>query len=71
MAFTTWSALKTAILDDIASGSILTKSYSVADRTRTFRDMGEVIEFLKFCDQQIVSEVSGQRTITVRGATPV
>ena len=71
MAFTTWSALKTSILDDIASGSVLTKSYSIANRTRTFRDMSEVVSFLKFCDEQILAEeMPARRGPVVRGATP-
>ena len=71
MAFTTWSALKTSILDDIASGSVLTKSYAVGDVNRTFRDLREVMEFLKFIDFQISAESNARRGPTVRGATPV
>jgi len=73
MAFTTWSALKTSILDDIASGSVLTQSYSIAGRSRYFRTMTEVVDFLKFCDTQIAAEgtASPRRGPTVRGATPV
>lgn len=71
MAFTTWSALKTSILDDIANGSVLTKAYSVGDVTRTFRDLREVMEFLKFIDFQISAESTSRRGPTVRGATPV
>jgi gamma-glutamylcysteine synthetase len=71
MAFTTWQALKTSILDDIASGSVLTKSYGIANRSQTFRDMGDVISFLKFCDEQILAEeTQDRRGPVVRGATP-
>lgn len=71
MAFTTWSALKTSILDDIASGSVLTKAYSIHDRSRTFRDMTEVITFLERCNKEILAEETPtRRGPTVRGATP-
>jgi len=71
MAFSTWSALKTSILDDIANGSILTKSYAIANRTRTFKDMADVVIFLKYIDEQILYESQATRLgPTVRGATP-
>jgi hypothetical protein len=71
MAFTTWAALKTTILDGIADGSVLTKSYTVGDVGRTLRDMSEVIAFLKFIDYQISAETSSRRGPTLRGVTPV
>jgi hypothetical protein len=70
MAFTTWTALKTQILDDIAGGSILTRSYSIGSRSRFFQTIPEVIEFLKFCDYQIACETTPRRGPTLRGATP-
>jgi len=72
MAFSTWAVLKTAILDDIANGSILTKSYAVANRTRTFKDMADVVIFLKYIDEMILAESISTRTgPAVRGVTPV
>ena len=58
MAFTTWTALKTEILNDLASGNgtALTKSYAVRDRSRVFQSLREVREFLEFCDLQIMAE---------------
>ena len=71
MAFSTWAVLKTAILDDIANGSILTKSYSIANRTRTFKDMADVVIFLKYIDEMILAESISTRTgPAVRGVTP-
>jgi hypothetical protein len=70
MAFTTWQALKTSILDDIADGSILTKSYSIGTRTRVFQSMAEVIEFLKFCDDQITYPTTTRTGRAIRGITP-
>jgi len=70
MAFTTWTALKTQILDDIAAGSILTRSYSIGTRSRTFTSMAEVIDFIKFCDYQITCETTSRRGPTLKGATP-
>jgi len=73
MAFTTWAALKTKILDDIANGSVLTQAYSSSDKTHTFRSMADVITFLKYVDLQIAAEESGtvRRGPTVRGVTPL
>lgn len=56
MAFTTWAALKQSILDDITAGAVLTQSYSVDGQSRTFRSMGEVTDFLKFCDYMTAQE---------------
>lgn len=70
MAFTTWAALKTQILDDIAAGSVLSRSYSIGSRTRTFASMTEIIEFLKFCDYQIACETTSRRGPVIKGATP-
>jgi len=61
MAFTSWADLKTTILDDLADGSVLTKSYSIGSRNRVFRDLGEVKEFLQFCDM-MTGAASGPRT---------
>jgi len=55
MAFTTWAALKTAILNDLADGSVLTQHYSIDGRSRSFHSLAEVREFLAFCDSKIMS----------------
>ncbi len=62
MAFTTWTALKTAILNAIADGSVLTSSYTINGRTITFRALKEATDFIAFIDQQIASEAGGART---------
>ena len=56
MAFTSWSALRTSILNDIADSSFLTKSYSVQGRNHTFRSHKEVQGFLAFIEQQMMAE---------------
>lgn len=71
MAFTSWAALKAAILDDMASGSILTQSYSFGNRSRSFRNMAEVIEFLKYCDYQIEVESRGRKGPVIRYGVPI
>lgn len=60
MAFIDWVTLKTSILNDIADNSILTKSYTIGDRSRTFRELSEVMEFLKFIDMQIGAASGGK-----------
>jgi len=67
--FTTWAALKTAILNDLSNGSVLTKAYSVRDRSRTFHSLKEVKEFCEFCDMQTMAE-SGTRTNLVAFKRP-
>ncbi len=62
MAFTTWTALKAAILDAVADGSILTKSYSVEGRTHVMRDASDIKALLQMCDEQIAAEGSGFTT---------
>lgn len=62
MAFVDWATLKTSILNDIANGSILTKAYTIGNRSRTFRDLSEVMEFLKFVDLQVGASSGGSKT---------
>jgi hypothetical protein len=57
--FTTWAALKTAILNDLSNGSVLTKSYSIEGRSRTFQDLGDVQAFLQYCEGQILAASRG------------
>lgn len=50
MAFTTWAALRTAIKDAIANhvaGSPCTGSYSIGDRSMTYRTFEELIGLLE------------------------
>lgn len=63
MAFTSWAALKQQILDAMADGSILTRSYAVGDRQRTFHSMKEVMDFLAFCDGQIMSAAGSRANL--------
>lgn len=49
MAFTTWAALKTQMLDDLAAGNWRTESYQVGDmqkKFRTFKDFMEVLNYV-------------------------
>jgi hypothetical protein len=59
MAFTSWSALKTAILDDLAGGKVLVAGYSIGGRSISFKSMKEVMDFIAFCDIQIKAESGG------------
>ena len=59
MAFTSWAALRTAILDDLASGKAMTKSYTIDGRTHLLRSIGEIREFIKLCNEMIVEEQGG------------
>lgn len=70
MAFTTWAALKTSILDDLADGSVLTKSYGIEGRSRTFHDLNQVMSFLALCDMHIMSGSAGSRFTYVEFERP-
>lgn len=53
MAFTTWSALRTAIKDAIAdyvAGSPITGSYTINGRTMTYRSIDDLKNLLDLCD---------------------
>lgn len=54
--FTTWSTLRTAVLNDLSNGSVLTRSYGIEGRSRSFHSLTEVMEFIRFCDMQIAAE---------------
>jgi len=54
--FTSYSALRTAILNDLSNGSVLTKSYAIGDRSRTFHSLKEVREFLEWLHMMIQAE---------------
>lgn len=58
MAFTTWSALKTLMLNDLASGSWKTKSYTIGDMTRTFRDFADFKQVLDYVENKALAETS-------------
>ena len=70
MAFTTWQALKTQILDGLADGTVLKRSYSMADRSLVLRDMKEVITLLKYCDEQIANPSASTGKRQIKGGTP-
>lgn len=59
IAFTSYSALKTAILDDMASGKILTSGYSIGGRSISFRSMREVLDYIQWLDMMISAEGGG------------
>lgn len=64
MAFTTWAALETSILDAIeayvTSGSAITKSYSLPDgRTHTIRSYDELKNFLEYVRMRKKAEEGG------------
>jgi len=58
-AFTSWSVLKTAVLDALMAGNIFAGSYSIGGRSISFRSLREVQDFLSFCDMQISAEAGG------------
>jgi len=60
MAFTSWSALKTQMLDDFASGDwSMLKSYSIGTRQVTYRSFVEFKQQLEFVEAMAARE-SGQ-----------
>lgn len=59
MGFTSWSALKTQILDSIVAGNVLAGSYSIGGRSISFRSLKEAQDLISFCDMQISAEAGG------------
>jgi hypothetical protein len=47
-AFTTWAALKTQMLNDMASGSWRTESYQIGDMNKKFRSFADFKEALGY-----------------------
>ena len=56
MAFTSYTALRTAVLDAIADGSILTSGYSFMGRQHTFRSLDEATKLVDWLEQKIGEE---------------
>lgn len=65
MAFTTWTALKTLMEQDLASGQHLTQSYAVDGVQRTFRSFDQWKAFYGFVCEKAASE----KSTTPRGRT--
>ena len=71
MAFTTWDALKTTILDDISTGAWKTKRYALAGGIEhTYQDLAEIQKFLEYCDSQI-SAASGAGVARAKFVRPL
>lgn len=59
MAFTTWSALKTRMLDDLASGKWMLKSYTIDGVSRTFVSIDEFMKVLEYAERKAAQESGG------------
>lgn len=62
--FTSWLALKTQLLNDLASGSWKTSSYKIGAREMSYRSFGDFKAMLDFVDEHIAEEAG-----TVYGRT--
>lgn len=58
--FTTWSALKTQLLNDFARGAHMQKSYTCGDTTVEFRNFGEFRDMLAFVEARAAAESTGR-----------
>lgn len=58
MAYTTWTALKTKMEQDLESGQILSQSYTVDGTTRTFRSFADWQAFYGFVCKKAAGESS-------------
>lgn len=69
MAFTTWTALYNSMLDDLASGAWKTKSYTIGDRTHTYREFDDFKQMLEYVGTQskIESGTVAGRTYAKQG----
>lgn len=58
-AFTTWTALRTAVLDaisDYVAGAPLTGEYTIMGRTMKYRSIEELQRLYNFADKMMQSE---------------
>lgn len=65
MAFTTWTALRTSIKDAIAdhmAGAPCTGSYSIGNRSLTYRSFDELVDLLERTYILESLELSGDRS---------
>ena len=62
MAFTTWTALKRDMEDDMSSGNWRVKSYELREQSKTFRNWGECVYFYKFVCHNAQAEVGNVST---------
>jgi len=58
--FTTWSALKTQLLNDFARGAHTQKTYTCGDTTIEFRSFAEFKDMLAFVEARAAIEASGR-----------
>lgn len=73
MAFTTWTALRTAIKDAIAdhvSGTPCTGEYSIGDRRLKYRTFGELIDLIEKTYQLEALESAGEPSNMVSYGRP-
>lgn len=64
MAFTTWAALKSELLDDLASGRWKVKSYQIGDISRSFVTVDELLRMISYVENKAAAE-----TLSVSGRT--
>ena len=72
MAFTTWAALKTQMLDDMASGSWKSASYSMAGQSRTyttFENFKAALEYVEYRAGQEAGTTPGRTYARPLGST--
>jgi hypothetical protein len=70
LAFTTWTALKTQMENDLAAGQSLTASYAVDNSTRTFRSFPEWQAFYGYVCAKAAQESIGSAPLGRTYARP-
>jgi hypothetical protein len=68
-SFTTWTALRTQLLDDFARGAHVQKSYTCGETTITYRDFAEFREMLEYVERRAAAETDRpvRRTYAAQG----
>lgn len=56
-----WSTIKSKILTDLASGSVLTQEYEIGGVRRKFQSLNQVRDFLDYATDQDAIENSTQK----------
>ena len=57
-----WATIKTKIMTDLASGSVLTQEYEIGGVRRKFQSLSQVRDFLDYAADQSANETSTQKT---------
>ena len=71
VAFTTWTDERTKVRDEIANLNLTLSSISIKGRTKVYRRLKELQDYLEFIDKQIAKEVGTRKRLRVADVSGV